>query len=393
LAVDSYERSHGRFLDTQDRIQSTYERARSRAVKDHCGRVPENVQYVIRNHGIAGLFIEPERSLPSNCSGTAQYGLGQRVGTAYHHTHLPEDLFDTIARSLTEGVGVRSTARIQGVNPKTVLRVLARAAVHTAKVSRSLLKGVKVSECQLDEMWSFIGKKEGNLEPVETLSGILGDAWIWIAFDSVHKVVLAHVVGKRTEPHAVSLLQEVKRVTACMPTLFSSDQLDQYTNALLKVYGVAFLPPRKPGPGRPPKPKLVPPEDLLYVQVVKKYKRNRVSDISRRIVFGDPCRVGEVLQQSPVSQTINTSYVERYNGTVRHMDARCARKTYRYSKCSRNHLRQLELSLASYHFCRPHRTLTKRHKQPTTPFMSAGLTDHVWTMRELLQDIPGDTED
>lgn len=339
----------------------------------------------LRTNGIAGLFIEPERSLISCCSDTLQCGLRQREGTAYYHAHLSEDRFDTIARSLTECVGVRATARIQEVNPKTVLLVLARAADHATKVSSSLLKGIKVAECQLDEMWSFIGKKEQHLDPIEKLEGVMGDAWIWIAFDSVHKIVLAHLVGKRTEPHAVSLIQEVKRVTAFMPTLFSSDQLDQYKSALLKVYGVPFLPPKKRGPGRPPHPKVFPPDDLLYVQVVKKYKQNRVVDISSRIVFGDPLKLDEVLRQSNVSHAINTSYVERVNGTVRHIDARCTRKTYRFSKCNQNHARQLDLSLTYYHICRPHRTLTKRHKRPTTPFMSAGLTDHVWTMRELLE--------
>lgn len=132
------------------------------------------MERLLRTHGIAGLFIEPEKSLISCCSGTLKCELKQRKGTVYHHAHLSEDLFDTIARSLTECVGVRATARIQGVNPKTVLRVLARAADHAVKVSRSLLKGVKVSECQLDEMWSFIGKKEQHLDPVEKLEGIMG---------------------------------------------------------------------------------------------------------------------------------------------------------------------------------------------------------------------------
>jgi len=68
-------------------------------------------------------------------------------------------------------------------------------ADHAVKVSRSLLKDIVVSECQLDEMWSFIGKKEGHLDSLEGLEGILGDAWIWIAFDAVHKVVVAHVVA------------------------------------------------------------------------------------------------------------------------------------------------------------------------------------------------------
>jgi len=265
-----------------------------------------------------------------------------------------------------------------------VLLVLAKAADHAGKLSRTLLQDLVVSECQLDELWSFIGKKEKNLDAVEKLQGLLGDAWIWIAFDAVNKVFLATVIGKRTLPCAVTLIKEVRRVTSRMPTIFSSDQLDHYANALLEVYGKVVYPPRKPGPGRPPNPRLVPPDDLLYVHVVKEYKEYRVVRISRKVVFGDPQRVDQILGASPVSRKINTSYVERGNGTIRHIDARCNRKTFRFSKCKENHVRQLTLSLAYYHLCRAHKTLSKRHGQPTSPFMAAGITDHVWTMGEVL---------
>lgn len=301
-----------------------------------------------------------------------------------YRTHLSDESFEMIAKSLAECVGVASTARIQNVNKKTVLRVLAKAAEHAVRASEALLKDLSVSECQFDEMWSFVGKKEKNLDSIDKLHGQLGDAWIWIAFDAVNKLVLASVVGKRTTPHAVALVEKVKRVTAHMPTLFSSDQLPQYEEALLQVYGKLYQPPRKPGPGRPPNSRLVPPSNMLYVQVVKDYKKGHVSKIKRRVVFGDPHQVGGTLMSSAVSRKINTSYIERYNGTVRHMNARCTRKTLRFSKIPENHRRQLDLSLAYYHLCRPHRTLSKRHGHPTTPFMAAGLTDHVWTMHELI---------
>jgi hypothetical protein len=170
-----------------------------------------------------------------------------------------------------------------------------------------------------------------------------------------------------------------------MPDLFSSDQLDQYTNALLQVYGELVYPTRKPGPGRPPNPRLVPPEDMLYVQVVKQYKQYRVVKVTQKVVFGDSEKVESILAASAVSNKINTSYVERYNGTVRHMDARCGRKTLCFSKCQENHVIQLALSLGYYHLCLPHKTLTKRYGRPTTPFMASDLTDHVWSMAELLK--------
>ncbi len=336
----------------------------------------------LKAHGIAGLMLEPERSILA-CGVSSRPG--PREGTAFHHTHLTAETFTTIACSLAEGVGVRATARIVGVDKKTVLRVLERAARHVATISRSLLKDLVVLECQLDEMWSFIGKKEGHLEPFEKIAGIMGDAWIWIAFDPRHKLILAHTVGKRTEAVAVKLIQGVKEVTVRIPGLFTSDQLDQYKSALLKVYGVSVLPPRRPGPGRPPHPKLVPPADLLYAQVVKMYKQNRLDSVNRTIIYGDPKKVQKILKQSFASQKINTSFVERNNGTIRHLDARCNRKTYRFSKCEVNHKLQLLLSMAYYHLCLPHGTLSKQHMRQTTPFMSAGFTDHVWTMRELLE--------
>lgn len=380
MAFDPHRQPHGHFVEKDDVAQTLYERAR-RAVLDRRVRIDEALSDSLSAHGAAGVLIEPERILVAL---SARSRACSRRGTALHHAHLSDEAFETISLSLAEGVGVGSTARIQNVDKKTVLRVLTKAAEHAAKVSRAMLSNLVISECQLDEMWSFVGKKEKNLDPVEKLQGELGDAWIWVAFDAVNKVVPAWIVGKRTVAHAVALLHEVKRVTARMPTLFSSDQLDQYPNAILQVYGQMVRPPRKPGPGRPPKPRLVPPDDLLYVQVVKQYRKSRVVKVTRKVVFGDPQKVDRLLTASSVSGAINTSHIERNNGTIRHMDARCTRKTYRFSKCKENHERQLSLALAYYHLCRPHRTLTKRHRQPTTPFMAAGLTGHVWTMGELL---------
>lgn len=345
-------------------------------------RFPEEVSAKLKAHGVAGLMIEPEWTLLS-CAVSSKPK--PRARTAFHHTHLTAETFTSIACSLAEGVGVRTTARIMGVDKKTVLRVLERAAHHVATISQSLLKDLLVLECQLDEMWSFIGKKEKHLDLFKKNVELMGDAWIWIAFDPFHKLILAHVIGKRTEEVAVKLVQRIKQVTARIPSLFTSDQLDQYKSALLHEYGVSVLPPRKPGPGRPPHPKLVPPNDLLYAQVVKKYKQNRLKSISRKVVFGDPEKVNEILSQSLTSQKINTSFVERNNGTIRHLNARCSRKTYCFSKCGKNHELQLLLSLSYYHLCLPHCSLSKRHRRQTTPFMSAGLTDHVWTMHELLE--------
>jgi len=382
LRIDPVEIEHEQFFESNDPAQSSYERLRSAAL-DQRHRVDARFKAKVEAHGVAGLFIDPERTVAAYRQ-TRSRRVSDRNGTALCHTHLLDKDFETIATSLAEGVGVRTTSRIQRVDKKTVLHVLSKSAPQATKVTHALLVNTKVTECQLDEMWSFVGKKEKNLGPIEKLGRTLGDAWIWIAFDAVNKVVLAKVVGKRTFPHAVELLEEVKRVTIDMPKLFSSDQLDQYERALLQVYGKLAQPCRTARRGRPPMARLVAPEDLVYVQVVKQYEGYRVSKVSRKIVFGTQDQVDRILASSTSSHKINTSYVERNNGSIRHIDSRCVRKTYRFSKIMTNHKRQLELSIAYYHLCRPHRTLTKRHGKPTTPFMSAGLTDHVWQMKELL---------
>jgi IS1 family transposase len=369
------------FIEDNDIPQLFYEKNRS-ASMDRRFNMDEQIVSTMKSHGVAGLFIDPEKAL--YCLSSNQARTSPRHSTAFHRCHLSEDAFETIARSLAEGVGVAATARIQNVDKKTILLVLAKAGDHAMKVNRSLLKNVEVTECQLDEMWSFIGKKEKNLDPVEKLHKILGDAWIWIAFDAINKITLAYNIGKRTLPYAISLIEDVNRVTKRIPDLFSSDQLDQYTKALLQVYGRFVYPTRKPGPGRPPNPRLLPSKELNYVQVVKQYKKYRVVKVSRKVVFGDLKKIESILAESPVSEKINTAYVERNNGTIRHMDSRCVRKTFCFSKNKINHERQLALTLAYCHLCRPHKSLTKRHGQPTTPFMAANLTDHVWGMGELL---------
>jgi len=382
LNIYSANCKHGQFVEDQDNSQRIYEKARKNAL-DNRFRISESLLNTLQAHGVAGIFIDPEHILVSMPE--AQPRINPRRGTALFHSHLSDEAFETIAKSLAEGVGVSTTARIQNVNKKTVLLVLAKAAISAKKVHTSLLKDLVVSECQLDEMWSFIGKKEKNLDTIEKLQGVLGDAWIWTAFDAVNKIFLAFKVGKRTLPIAIDVVQEVKRVTSCLPSLFSSDQLAHYANALLQVYGKKIFPSHKSGSGRLPKPRLEPPEELLYAHVIKKYKKNKLVNIIRKTIYGDPVKVDEILKKSLVSRKINTFAVERSNGTIRHLDARCNRKTLRFSKIKVNHERQLQLSLAYYHLCCQHRTLTSRYGKPTTPFMAAGLTDHVWSVGDLLK--------
>ena len=114
--------------------------------------------------------------------------------------------------------------------------------------------------------------------------------------------------------------------------MLTSDEHAPYETAIREVYGVETPAPRKPGPGRPPKPVKVVPETVVYATVRKERKGNRVTKVDRTLVFGTVLALAFLLMRSRVSSTINTSFVERHNGTDRHQNARKGRKTYRFSK-------------------------------------------------------------
>ncbi len=112
-------------------------------------------------------------------------------------------------------------------------------------------------------------KKQKNLTEFEYLEGQVGDAWIWIAFDSIHKVVVAFTVGKRTLPKARELLHILQdRVSETNP-YFTSDELDHFTSAILEEYGIERVFPKNGKRGRPKKPIKESPPTLVYAQVHK----------------------------------------------------------------------------------------------------------------------------
>jgi IS1 family transposase len=247
-------------------------------------------------------------------------------------------------------------------------------------------------------LWTLVKKKEGHLTPLEHMLGIYGDTWVWIAFAPITKVVPAWVAGKRTRQESIRLLQHLQSSTGgCIP-FFTSDELPHYAAALLEVYGQTVVPPRTGKPGRPRSAYKVPPDDLLYAVVNKRRQHGRVVEVTTHLVYGTPVCLAQVLAASPVSRVISTFGVERNNLTIRQHARRMGRKVNAFSKDHTYLEHHLALSFAYYHFVVPHRGLRQplAHPLPTkgsgsrkrwrqrTPAMAAGVTDHIWTMDELL---------
>jgi IS1 family transposase len=255
-----------------------------------------------------------------------------------------------------------------------------------------------VTECQLDEWWSFVQTKESHLAMAKRVCETYGDAWIGMAFAPVWRMVLAFVVGKRTQASATLLLKRVAHVTAQRLPLFTSDQWPEYRTALLHVYGQWVQPARNGNRGRFPEPRRVPPPDLLDAQVVKHRHRGHVVAVTTQAIVGEPDAIAVRLQSLPTSTPVNTSSVERENRTLRQHNRRLTRKTNGFSKALTWLEKQLWLSLAYYPLVLPHESLrqllpvpestrgqgSKRRWKPVTPAMAAGITEHVWTTQELL---------
>ena len=331
------------------------------------------------------------------CKACGTY-VSMKYGTAYLDLHTEPAIFETAVRALAEGNSIRATGRIVEVDKDTVCEWLDRAAQHCRLVMLYLWRELHVVECQLDELWSFVHTKELNLPFAKLEDETYGDAWVWVAFAPVWRLVLAFVIGKRTQSNADLLLKRLIHVTDDHIPFFTSDQLSAYRSALLKAYGIWHQPPRQGTRGRHPKPRLVPPDELIYAQVVKVRAHGRVVEVERKVVFGDPEALTDLLTTLPTSQTINTSFIERHNLTQRQSNRRLTRRTNGFSKDLSWFERQLWLSLAYYHLILPHQSLhqplpipqttrgsgSERRWQAVSPAMAAGLTDHIWTTAELL---------
>jgi hypothetical protein len=215
--------------------------------------------------------------------------------------------------------------------------------------------------------------------------------------DPESKVLLALDVGDRTLAMAQWVVHQVVQVLApdCVP-LFLTDGFREYVTALLTHYGHWVRPSRRQDKGPAPKPRWMPLPQLLYAQVVKTVRRRRLVDVQHRVVFGSLEAVNHVL--APLGWHINTAFVERINLTIRQHVAAVGRRVSTLCKGEDGLLEQLAVFHGYYNFCLPHASLRQPLPQPVptngagaaklwrpcTPAMAAGLTDHVWTLREML---------
>lgn len=323
----------------------------------------------------------------------------ETLGTIFHGTRVAPELIVRVIACLAEGLGIRGTARVFEVDPNTVLQWLVEAAEQLQAFSRHVLHDVRVRQVQLDELFALLSAVKGHevsaAEALERLERT--PQWVWVAMDPESKLVLAIDVGERTLAMAQRVVHQVAQVLApdCAP-LFLTDGFREYLTALLTHYGQWVQPARQRAHGPTPKPRWMPLPGLLSAQVVKTVRRRRLVDVKHRVVFGTLEAIEQVL--SACGWQINTAFVERLNLTIRQHVAAVGRRVSTLCKGEEGLRQQLTLYHCYYNFCLPHASLrvslpqplpthgtgSAKQWRPQTPAMAAGLTDRVWTLREVL---------
>jgi IS1 family transposase/transposase-like protein len=318
---------------------------------------------------------------------TCRARFSERKGTPLYRAHLPEDKVTSILDHITEGCGVLKTARLVKVHPDTVSRYGRKAGEHSRAAHDELVvHSPETRELQMDEKWSFVAKKEKNCDEDDPEDQFRGDCWDHVAFDPEHRLVVSVVPGERTAESVQELVSDVKeRLGGRAPELITTDEYSAYEGAILEAFGTEVVPPRTGKRGRPRKPYKVAPAGLQYATVHKTRKKGRVVDVVTRVIFGTAATVQAALDNSGVSRTVNTAFVERHNGTDRNRNARKVRKTYCFSKDWWIHRAVTFFTMYSYNFCWPVRTLRTKAVAARTPAMLAKLTDHVWTLAEWIK--------
>jgi IS1 family transposase len=309
------------------------------------------------------------------------------------------ELIVRVLACLAEGLGIRATARVFEVDPNTVLQWLVEAAEQLKAFTSYWLCNVHVKQLQLDELYAVLrGVKEGEISEDEAIKRLeRSPSWVWTAMDPESKLLVVIDVGTRTLEMAQCVVHQVCQHLApdCVP-LFLTDGLKDYGTAFLSHFGQWIPPARRCAKGPLPHPRWMPVPQLLYAQVVKSYRRRRIVGVKYRVVFGTIERVAQIL--AACGWKINTAFVERLNLDIRQRVAAVGRRVNTLCKGEDGLRHQLTVYHAYYNFCLPHASLRQpllvpepsngrgsaKVWRPCTPAMAAGLTDHVWSLKEVL---------
>jgi len=263
-----------------------------------------------------------------------------------------------IVRALAEGNSIRATACLTNTSKATVLKLLVELGEFCSMYQDYVLTNLPTKRLEIDEIWAFVGAKAKNAKKDSQ-----GDIWTFTALDADSKLMVSWLVGQRQRSDARTFMADVASRLANRVQI-TTDGHNMYIGAVEFVFKW---------------------NGADYAQIVKEYGQPNAEEQRR---YSPAICTGvhkEWVMGKPDMDLVSTSFVERSNLTIRMGQRRFTRLTNAFSKKAENHAHSVSLFFMHYNFCRSHQTLTKANGGiHTTPAMAAGLTNHVWSVEEVL---------
>ena len=268
------------------------------------------------------------------CGGT----LSTNTGTAYSGFRCSRQEFDQVASLRVEGVSISATARVTGRSPNTIARWLERASIAAKRLNQRMLRDFGILELQADELCPFIGSKRSTV-------------WLSATLEVCSRLWAGSALGRRSYRNTKAAINDVLlRGRPVGVPLIATDGFEYSVGVIARFFG----------------------SECVYGQVLKTRRNDRVVRVERRVKIGTTSRLMAALWESEDSATLNTSFVERLNLTIRHGSAYLRRRSPCHDRGADQLRGHVELLRCYYNFIRPHRAL-RFGRETRTPAMLAGL--------------------
>lgn len=269
---------------------------------------------------------------------------------------LPIEKAVMILKLLVEGASVRSIERVTEVHRDTILKLMVHAGEKCEKIMGKYVRNISANDVECDELWAFVSKKEGHKSKAEADNDAMGDAYCFVAVERNTKLVLNFALGRRDQKTTDAFIEGLRdSIKPGHRFQITTDGFVPYVSAITTTLGHA----------------------VDFARLIKVYRSSQDGEARYSPAEVASTEVVPVIG-NPDPNRICTSIVERQNLTIRMQMRRLTRLTNAFSKKWDNLWAAYCLHFAYYNFCRVHRTIR------VTPAMEAGITDHVWTITELL---------
>ena len=262
-----------------------------------------------------------------------------------------------ILNALSEGMGINATSRVTGKSKNTILKLLAHAGAACAQYQDSAMRNLTIKKVQVDEIWSFVGAKQANVQANNEAHADYGDCYTFTAIDPETKLMPCWLVGTRSKACAVDFMADLAPRLSNRVQL-SADGFLPYPEAVEAAFkgnvdfGILNKSYARTG---------------HQLEAKRRYSPSPLISCEKMTCYG-----------KPDEKHISTSHVERANLSMRMGMRRFTRLTNAFSKKLENHMHAVSFYFMVYNFVKIHKTIK------TTPAMEAGVTTYLWSMEDIV---------